>query len=439
MSLRKNIRVGISENVKEIRGSFLGSYLLMGKDEISGGFKAFVEEGKIIVVTKVRRYEFHSKEVYLLGRENSRFELEDVLVGKGFHWEKRRRLVFPGDLVLRLENTQSLCVINEVDPEEYLKIVISSEMNPNLPKEYLKAHAVISRSWLFANLRRKDKGNEFLREEPGFKFYDSRIHALYDVCSEDHCQRYHGIVDDLPREVEEAIRETEGIVLKYHGEICDTRYSKCCGGLTEEYRTAWEERDIPYLSSVPCSLSQIHPIRTESEFERWVSERPDVFCNVRDPDFLSTILGETDENTKEFFRWRVDFQAEELEETVKRKTGLDLGHLKNLKVLERGPSGRIKRLLLEGEKGSLIVGKELEIRRVLSHTHLLSSAFKVILERDRKGYIRRGRLLGAGWGHGVGLCQIGAASMALSGFKYEQILSHYYRGSELSNIYEADI
>lgn len=432
----RRIRVGILEGVGEISGSFLKKYFSLGREEVSGPFKISVKDGLIAAHTSAGYREYTQKEISFRGFEDSAFELNDYPLGRGFHWEVRKRTVFPGDLIVTVTEDGSMCVINEVDIEDYVKIVVLSEMNPSLPKEYLKVHAIISRSWLFSTLKRKREEGFSVASESQLKFYDSRVHKFYDVCSEDHCQRYHGIQNKVPREVDEALRETEGIVLKYGDEICDTRYSKCCGGLTEEFQTAWEERTVPYLVSVPCSLSHIDPVRTEEEAERWVKERPEVFCNVTDPGVISLILNRTDLNTKEFFRWNYRIGGDELTELIKQKSGIDIGQIKDMKPLERGPSGRIKRLLIEGERNSLIVGKELEIRRILSRSHLLSSAFKIILERDRRGYIREATLIGAGWGHGVGLCQIGAASMAFLGFNYVQILKHYYRGSRPVNIYE---
>ncbi|MCX8118366.1 MAG: SpoIID/LytB domain-containing protein [Desulfobacterota bacterium] len=370
--------------------------------------------------------------IRLAGTRGSLFTLERVTLGSQFHWERKEDLTFPGDLLLHLREDGTICAINEVDLEGYLAGVVSSEMNPEAPMEFLKAHAILSRSWLLAGLGRKGRSDIPIEGEKGkdeiLRYYGRSEHDLYDVCSEDHCQRYQGVTKIAPR-VGEAIEQTRGGVMVFGEEICDARYSKACGGITEIYPTAWEDRSIPYLRSISDGPSPFPPLLGEKEVEAWIRSRPEAYCNVEDEELLGKVLTETDLKTRDFFRWRVEYPREELEEILKIKSGIDFGALKEIVPLRRGPSGRISRLKIAGTKRTFVVGKELEIRRWLSRSHLYSSAFVVRKEADR--FI----LLGAGWGHGVGLCQIGAAAMALKGCSAERILTHYFPGTDLKKIY----
>jgi len=315
--------------------------------------------------------------------------------------------------------------------------VISSEMSSAAPMEFLKAHAILSRSWLLAALDRKKKIKEtpklaeqlIAKEGEVMRWYDRQDHDLFDVCSDDHCQRYQGITKIISKQAEEAIRETRGMAISYQDEICDARYSKACGGLTEEFDTAWDDKRIPYLESISDASISHHLIRTEEEARRWILSEPEVYCNTKDEALLEKILPDFDRETKGFFRWRVEYSREELEEILREKSGFDFGTLKEIIPLQRGPSGRISRLKIVGSKRSMVVGKELEIRRWLSRSHLYSSAFIMTVEAER--FIFHG----AGWGHGVGLCQIGAAVMASRWFSAEEILKHYFRGVEVKKIY----
>jgi SpoIID/LytB domain protein len=286
-----------------------------------------------------------------------------------------------------------------------------------------------------AALDRKEKTKEVpirtekIIEGEVMRWYDREDHDLFDVCSDDHCQRYQGITKIVSRQAEEAVGETLGMVITLKDEICDARYSKACGGITEEFATAWDDKRVPYLKSILDALVPHQPIRTEEEASAWILSEPEAYCNTKDEGLLKKTLPGFDRETKSFFRWRVEYSRQELEEILREKSGFDFGTLQKIVTLKRGPSGRISRLKIIGSKRSIVVGKELEIRRWLSRTHLYSSAFVVRVEADR--FIFNG----AGWGHGVGLCQIGAAVMATKGFSAEKILKHYFRGIEIKKIY----
>ena len=343
------------------------------------------------------------------------FTLRDVTIGVGFHWERQEHQTFRGTLRLVVEADKVLA-INELPVEQYLESVISSEMSATSSPELLKAHAVISRSWLLYQMKKREESVKS-KEERGFfsfvkkedellRWYDREDHTLFDVCADDHCQRYQGITRASSPAVAEAIKATRGQVLTYDNELCDARFSKCCGGQTEEFQYCWENIKKPYLVSVS-----------------------DPFCHTNDSRILSQVLNDYDQETPDFYEWRVEYTQEELSELVNRKTKLDLGDIIDIIPLDRGKSGRIWRLQLVGTKRSFIIGKELEIRRALSETHLYSSAFKV--KKSDGKFIIKGR----GWGHGVGLCQIGAAVMGEKGYDYDDILLYYYRGAEIKQEY----
>ena len=369
--------------------------------------------------------------------KGSTFSLFNVTIGNRFHWERTEDQTFRGDLILCLRKEGTIVAINEIPLEDYLTSVISSEMSAAAPKEFLKAHAILARSWLLAALRRREKTEETSipageitqKEGEVIHWYDREDHDLFDVCADDHCQRYQGIMKIVSEQAEEAVRETDGMVITYQDEICDARYSKACGGLTEDFETAWDNKRVPYLGSISDSSVPHRPIRTEEEASRWILSAPEAYCHTKDERLLEKILPDFDRETKTFFRWTIEYSREELEEILREKSGFDFGTLQEIVPLRRGPSGRISRLKIVGSKRSMVVGKELEIRRWLSRSHLYSSAFVVTVEADRF------TLHGAGWGHGVGLCQIGAAVMATRGFSAEEILRHYFRGVEIQKIY----
>jgi SpoIID/LytB domain protein len=431
------ITVGIMDRLTEVSGRFHGNFRGERFGPVSGRFSAKPEAGRIVLLDEVHREICRFPLIRLAADQDSTFLLFNVTIGSRFHWERTEDQVFEGDLFLQLDKDGTLVAINEIPLENYLKSVISSEMNATAPIEFLKAHAILSRSWLLAALDRKKEMKDppevaeqlIGKEGEVMRWYDRQEHDLFDVCSDDHCQRYQGIKKILSKQAEEAIRETRGMAITYQDEVCDARYSKACGGLTEEFDTAWDGKRIPYLESI-SDASISHPlIRTEEEARRWILSEPEVYCNTKDEALLEKILPDSDQETKGFFRWRVEYSREELEEILREKSGFDFGTLEEVLPLQRGPSGRISRLRIVGSKKSMVVGKELEIRRWLSRSHLYSSAFIVTVETGRFTF------RGAGWGHGVGLCQIGAAVMAIRGFSAEEILKHYFREVEIKKIY----
>jgi stage II sporulation protein D len=437
------ITVGIMDRQREVSGRLNGEFRVDGSVTLSGRFLAKVQGEKILLTDETGHEITGSTMIRLAASADSVFQLFDVTIGKEFHWERKEDQTFRGDLLLCLREEGTIAVINETPLEDYLNSVISSEMSGSAPPEFLKAHAVVSRSWLLAALRRKGSATEPAglagdRVDIGaelVRWYDREEHDLYDVCADDHCQRYQGITKIISGQAGTAVRETRGLAITYEDQICDARYSKACGGMTEDFATAWADKEVPYLASVSDAPVPHDPIGTEEEAARFILSEPGAYCNTKDEDLLATILPGFDRETKRFFRWRVEYSREELEGILKNRSGLDFGTLKEIVPLQRGPSGRIVRLTIAGSKKTIVVGKELEIRRWLSRTHLLSSAFIVEVDRDPYGIPDRFVFHGAGWGHGVGLCQIGAAVMATRGFEAGQILKHYFKGAEIRKAY----
>lgn len=366
------------------------------------------------------------------------FDLPQVTIGVEFHWQRQECQTFGGILRLVVDGGE-IHAINEVPLEAYLTSVISSEMNATSSLELLKAHAVISRSWLLAQLPRLIGRRQAARrsrgkiDSPGeiVRWYDRGDHTLFDVCADDHCQRYQGLTRVATPQVVEAVASTRGEVLCYAGEVCDARFSKCCGGVTERFENCWGNEPHDYLRPVYDAPGghRSADLTIESEARRFIATRPDVFCNTRDAAILSQVLNSYDRETPDFFRWQVRYSVAELSSLVARRSGIDFGTILALEPVERGPSARIVRLRIIGTRREMIVGKELYIRRILSPTHLYSSAFVVRREGDDFVFD------GAGWGHGVGLCQIGAAVMAHRGYDYRTILRHYYPGTSLDVYY----
>jgi SpoIID/LytB domain protein len=369
------------------------------------------------------------------------FSLRDVTIGVQFHWERTEEQSFHG--VLRLiRDGNGVTAINEIGLEEYLTSVISSEMSAESPPELLQAHAITSRSWLAAMLEQQLKSKKLSdarrsHESPGelLRWYDREDHALFNVCADDHCQRYQGVSRIISVEAERAVDATRGVCLTYGNEICDARFSKACGGITENFENAWEDVAVPYLRSISDSPDSFSPVDQEKDARPWILSRPQAYCNVENKEILETILPSFDRETADFFRWRVSYGQTELSELIRKKSGLDFGLILDLIPVQRGPSGRIVRLQIVGSKRTLVVGKELEIRKWLSPSHLFSSAFVVSKFPAGEPVAVSFTLHGAGWGHGVGLCQIGAAAMATEGKKAEQILMHYFKGVQLRKLY----
>ena len=377
--------------------------------------------------------------------EDATFEVYDVTIGVNFHWERRETQRFRGNVMLIVENG-GVTLINILPVESYLTSVISSEMSASANLEFLKAHAVISRSWILAQIDKhehKDSDCEYAAftqtADEIIRWYDRDDHVNFDVCADDHCQRYQGTTRQTTPTVEQAIEATRGLVLTDNSSnLCDARFSKCCGGVFEEFENCWEPRHHHYLEACRDSenASNFPDLRKEENARKWILGMPDAFCKTSDAQILSQVLNNYDQETSDFYRWTVEYSQQELAELIRNRSGIDFGEIISLEPLERGTSGRIVRLRITGSKRTMIIGKELEIRRTLSTSHLYSSAFVVeTSEHDGNGIPGRFTLHGAGWGHGVGLCQIGAAVMSAKGYTYDKILSHYFPGATLTNLY----
>lgn len=378
-----------------------------------------------------------------------RITVHDVTIGIDFHWQRKEAQQVQGALELK-SAASGLMLVNELPLEAYLVSVISSEMSASCPPGLLRAHAIVSRSWLLAQLQQSaskqsaphdvqpDADNPATDEI--IRWYDRENHTGFDVCADDHCQRYQGISKAFSPAAFGAVQETRGKALVWQDEVCDARYSKSCGGMTEVFRAAWEDRDVAYLAAVYDGDGDISaypmPLPLEANAERWIAASPPAFCNTTASDLLARILPGFDQETRDFYRWQVSYANNELREIITARLGIDVGRLEAIAPLERGESGRITKLKITGEQRTLIIGKELQIRRALSRSHLYSSAFVVRTERDSTAdYPQTFTLIGAGWGHGVGLCQIGAAVMAERGYPHDAILAHYFRGATLRALY----
>ncbi len=435
------IKVGIQDHCREVTGNFNEVFVVDGPYRLHGKFSVRIEQGEIILTDSTGCDVVNAKEISCDTNADGTFTLHGVMIGKGFHWERKEDQTFQGNLRLIARDDETIAVVNEIPVEKYLASVILSEMSGEAPFEFLKAHAITSRSWLVAMLDRK-KGNDAAvfprtvqREGELIRWYDREEHDLFDVCADDHCQRYQGMTRINSERAMKAIEATRGIFLLHGEEICDARFSKACGGITEEFEHTWEDKHVPYLESISDSSIEHPKILNEPAAEDWILSNPDTYCNTTDRTILRQILPAFDRETTNFFRWAVDYERDELEEIIRSKSGIDFGTLLNLVPLQRGPSGRIFRLKIEGSKTTMVVGKELEIRRWLSRTHLYSSAFVVMTEQGDDGTPKHFLFYGAGWGHGVGLCQIGAAVMATKQFTAEEILEHYFRNIELKKLY----
>ncbi|MEE1208325.1 MAG: SpoIID/LytB domain-containing protein [Muribaculaceae bacterium] len=374
------------------------------------------------------------------------FEIKDVVIGVNFHWERKEDQRFAGSARFIVEHGQ-LTIVNILPVEDYLLSVISSEMSAHASLELLKAHAVISRSWLLAQIDKNkqivDSGEKYCAstetDTERIKWYDREDHVNFDVCADDHCQRYQGVTRQSTAKVAEAINATRGQVLIYDGKLCDARFSKCCGGVFEEFENCWEPKHYHYLGARRDGVDENNfpDLRNEQNASEWINSRPDAFCNTADAEILSQVLNNYDQETTDFYRWDVHYTQEQISELVRDRSGIDFGNIVDLQPVERGTSGRLVRLRFVGTKCTKVIGKELEIRRSLSKSHLYSSAFTV--ERHdvdpATGIPAAFTLHGAGWGHGVGLCQIGAAVMGAKGYDYLQILKHYFIDADIKALY----
>jgi len=437
------LEVGIVSGT-EISFHFPNPYTISGQSDdttYSGNYTACFDTNKIVFEGQL----YSTLEFEPVTKDRIAFELFHVRIGINFHWERTEKQIFEGHLKFIVEDNQ-ITAVNRIPLEAYLTSVISSEMSAKASAELLKAHAVISRSWLLSQIQQKGKN---LLNHPNFtdndteriRWYDREDHTNFDVCADDHCQRYQGITRSGTPQVREAIRNTRGQILysEKEEEVCDARFSKCCGGMLEEFQYCWEDSPKPYLlrladqplpPSGKIESNEILDLRVEENAKKWILTSPTAFCNTTDKKILEQVLNNYDQETVDFYRWKVSYLKEELSQLIHERSGIDFGEIIDLIPMERGVSGRIIRLKIIGSKRNLIIGKELEIRRTLSTSHLYSSAF--VVEKTVSGFTFHG----AGWGHGVGLCQIGAAMMGEKGFQYTEILSHYYPNTELKRLYE---
>lgn len=443
-----NVNVGIVSGQK-IHFSLNKPYLAKGEMVTGEQEVAFSEGGILWNGNQYSSLTFHPQSA------DASFSLSDVTIGVNFHWERKETQTFLGTLHFVVESDK-ICAINELPVERYLESVISSEMSATSSLELLKAHAVISRSWLLAQMKKRrevaESGNNFFsfvkKDDRLIRWYDREDHTIFDVCADDHCQRYQGITKETSPHVAEAIRQTKGQILMDGDDICDARFSKCCGGVTEEFQFCWEDTPKNYLSSVrdiiqgvksvgSAAPAPLPSLQDEAAADAWIRSNPPAFCNTTDKKILSQVLNDYDQETADFYRWKVTLTQEKLKQLLDEKLKMNFGDILDLQAEERGKSGRISKLRIVGTEKTFVIGKELEIRRALSDTHLYSSAFVVDrCDIDEKGVPQRFDIIGAGWGHGVGLCQIGAAVMGEEGFDYDAILLHYYQGAEIKKVYK---
>ena len=436
-----DVTVGIV-SAQKIHFSLNKPYLAKGEKVLGEQVVEFSEGGVLWNGNQYSQLTFHPQSA------DASFSLSDVTIGVNFHWERKETQTFLGTLRFVVESDK-IVAINELPVEKYLESVISSEMSATSSLELLKAHAVISRSWLLAQMKKRrevaESGNNFFsftkKEDTLIRWYDREDHTLFDVCADDPCQRYQGITKETSPHVAEAIRQTKGQILMDGEEICDARFSKCCGGITEEFQYCWEDTPKTYLTAVrDIALGVEHTLpnlTNEEEAEKWIRFNPPAFCNTQDKKILSEVLNDYDQETVNFYRWNETLSQEKLQQLIADKLKMDLGAILDMKAVERGKSGRISKLQIIGTEKTFTIGKELEIRRTLSDSHLLSSAFVVDkYDKDEQGVPQRFELIGAGWGHGVGLCQIGAAVMGEQGYHYDAILLHYYQGAEIKKLYK---
>ena len=437
-----NVTVGIVSGQK-IHFSLNKPYLAKGETVMGEQVVEFSEGGVLWNGNQYSKLTFHPQSA------DASFSLSDVTIGVNFHWERKETQTFLGTLRFVVE-ADKICAINELPVEKYLESVISSEMSATSSLELLKAHAVISRSWLLAQMKKRREvaasGNNFFsfvkKDDMLIRWYDREDHTIFDVCADDHCQRYQGITKETSPHVAEAIRQTLGQVLLDGEDICDARFSKCCGGETEEFQYCWEDTPKSYLTAVRDLVlgvknEEYSSLQDEATAERWIRSNPPAFCNTTDKKILSQVLNDYDQETADFYRWKVTYSQEKLQQLFEEKLKMNFGAILDMKAVERGKSGRISKLQIIGTEKTFTIGKELEIRRALSDTHLYSSAFVVDkYDKDEQGVPQRFEIIGAGWGHGVGLCQIGAAVMGEQGYAYNDILLHYYQGAEIKQLYK---
>ncbi len=447
------VSVGIMSAYQNIHIDFRGEYLINGQWITYGHNMVDVNSDKLTFCVNAINDSYFDEMIFEPQSDDCEFTLRNVTIGVSFHWRRKENQTFKGALKL-INHGFQIIAINIIPVEDYLTSVISSEMSAKASMELLKAHAVISRSWLLAQMQKPapegTEGSDVLGEhapvikaaadtdEELIRWWDRDDHVDFDVCADDHCQRYQGITRASTPAVEEAIKATWGEVLTYDGELCDARFSKSCGGVMEEFENCWQDEHHPYLVARSDSEhpDQFPDLSREAEAEEWILSSPGAFCNTADKEILSQVLNDYDQETADFYRWRVEYTQEELSALIAKRTGEDYGRIRDLQPVARGTSGRLYKMRIVGEKRDKVIGKELAIRYALSETALYSSAF--VVERhdiDADGYPAKFVLRGAGWGHGVGLCQIGAAVMGARGYDYKQILLHYFPGAEIEKQY----
>jgi len=456
------IKVGILA-ASTIEFILKGDFLFNGETVLQDTYTATIKNNIIHCANNGRDVECNlpnahnvSSQIELIPQHpSSTFILKNVTIGIGFHWEQQEEQEFEGGLTLQLEEGK-IRAVNTVPLESYLRSVISSEMSAMNDMNLLNAHAIVSRSWLLAQIQNKKTNQKTDNTPPTasvisnadgadeiVKWYDREDHDTFDVCADDHCQRYQGITKVISLNAQKAIEATRGQVLMYNNEVCDARFSKCCGGISEDFANVWQPVKVPFLVAVrdinnnsSTNFSKVLNFGKGRINDDYFTTSPDSFCNTANPEILSQVLIDFDRTTTNFYRWTVDYSREELSSLIFRKSGIDFGDIIDMQPLERGNSGRIIRLKITGTKRTLIVGKELEIRKWLSESHLYSSAFVVRKEFEGESHLpSRFILQGAGWGHGVGMCQIGAAVMSQKGFTPVEILEHYFKGASITKIY----
>lgn len=441
------ISVGILEE-DSIKVEFYGDFIVENEPVLfSGIYVIVIKNNHLFLMGEGIEKELPEKIIFSPSISATEFfTLHNVTIGVKFHWERKEKQSFKGELLL-LKNGNKIIAVNLINIEEYLTSVISSEMSSKCSLELLKAHAIISRSWLLAQVDKSKKikinetdySTEIRKDDELIKWWDREDHQFFDVCADDHCQRYQGITKIHTDIAKQAVQETYGLVLMYEDEICDARYSKSCGGISEAFENVWEPKKLEYLVPV-IDYRYEHDIyslnfNVESNAVKWIKNSPPAFCNTTDKKILSQILLDYDQETNDFFRWKVIYSQKEISSLIKKNSEIDFGDIVDLIPVERGYSSRLIKLKIVGTKKTMIVGKELYIRKLLSKTHLYSSAFYVEKEKIEDGIPQKFILYGAGWGHGVGFCQIGGAVMAEKGYLFDEIVLHYYKNALLKKIY----
>ena len=432
----RNINIGIMAS-PQIVFELAGGYLCNGTTIGDGIYSVQVQDNKILF-----EGENVNRLAFVPAGTACHFTLHNVIIGVNFHWERSQKQMFEGELHFLIEGNK-VRAVNSLPVEDYLKSVIASEMSATASMEFLKAHTVISRSWLYAQLLRCNASTKSVLEhcsnEEIIRWYARENHTTFDLCADDHCQRYQGIPSVGNDRAKEAVEATANIVLASEGKVCDARFSKCCGGMTERFSACWEDEDFSYLDAFRDNDGKqgFVDLTNEAAAREWIEGSPEAFCNTADATVLAQVLNGYDRETNDFYRWQQVYTQQELSQLVAKRSGMDFGIIHDLQPVERAASGRLVRLRIVGDKRTVVVGKELEIRRWLSSSHLYSSAFVVDKAVDENGNVKF-ILKGAGWGHGVGLCQIGAAMMGERGFDYKQILEHYYPGTQLVDVHSID-